>query len=246
MTADLTPQVLADIMDHAHQQAPRECCGLVLISHGRQRYHPCQNLARTEIQIRNFVLSPADYAAAQDAGAVVMVVHSHPRNTGPLQASALDLAACEKSGLPWLIVCPQTGATLTLKPPTQTTSLYGRSFVHGQHDCYGFIRAYYQQVLSITLPDIERVQNWWLKGENLYLENAGAAGFTRVQTAHPLPHDVLLMRLASPVPNHAAVYLGDGHIAHHQMGRLSSRDIFSGWYQKITVGVYRHKDAPAC
>jgi cell wall-associated NlpC family hydrolase len=43
----------------------------------------------------------------------------------------------------------------------------------------------------------------------------------------------------SKVPNHGAVYLGDGRIGHHQQNRLSSIDIYGGYYQKMTSKILR-------
>jgi cell wall-associated NlpC family hydrolase len=53
--------------------------------------------------------------------------------------------------------------------------------------------------------------------------------------------DAILMQLASPLPNHAAVYLGDQLILHHLQGRLSSRDLYGGYYLKSTARVLRHE-----
>jgi len=52
--------------------------------------------------------------------------------------------------------------------------------------------------------------------------------------------DCFLMQVASPVPNHAAIYLGDGLILHHLQGRLSSRDVYGGYWQKVTTHILRH------
>mgnify|MGYP003704446663 CR=1 FL=1 len=80
-------------------------------------------------------------------------------------------------------------------------------------------------------------------GQNLYLDNFGSAGFEAlgsVQSEDMEVGDVLLMQVASPVPNHAAIYLGDGLILHHLQGRLSSRDVYGGYWQKITTHTLRH------
>ena len=52
---------------------------------------------------------------------------------------------------------------------------------------------------------------------------------------------VLLMHLESDVPNHAAIYINDQLILHHVQGRLSSRDVYGGYYQKTTAKVLRHE-----
>ena len=64
------------IMQHAKAEDPRECCGLIAVVKGRQRYFPCQNIAETPDE--HFVLSGWD--AVEDQGEVIAIVHSHPKN----------------------------------------------------------------------------------------------------------------------------------------------------------------------
>lgn len=230
-----TEQTLAAIRAHAAQEYPRESCGVVIVVKGKQRYVPVRNVAD---QDEHFVMHPDDQAAAEDAGEVVLVVHSHP-NLPPVPSEA-DRVGCEASGLPWLIVNWPTGSVHQFAPSGYVPPLYGRNFHHGVLDCYTFIQQYYHQELSLALPDFDRPSEWWLKGQNLYLDGFASAGFEHVG-GQPRKHDVLLMRLASPVPNHGAVYLGDGLIGQHVMNRLSSRDVYGGWYEKITTHVLRHR-----
>ena len=49
------------------------------------------------------------------------------------------------------------------------------------------------------------------------------------------------MNLVSPLPNHAAIYLGDQQVLHHVQGRLSSRDVYGGYYGKSTACALRHE-----
>ena len=230
----MTPDILAAVATQAAAEYPRECCGLVVVVRGKRRYVPCRNLAGNN---EHFVLDPADYARAEDMGEIVAVAHSHP-NIPPVPSDA-DRVGCERSGLPWLIMNWPTGAWNVLEPSGYKAPLIGREFQHGILDCFSLIQDYYREVAGIALDTPDRADEWWLKGDNLYLDNYAAWGFTPVDT--PRLHDVLLMQVASPVPNHGAIWLGDGNILHHQMGRLSSRDVYGGWYRKIHTHTLRHR-----
>lgn len=226
---------LQAIRAHAAQEYPRESCGFIVVVRGKERYVPVRNIAEKN---EHFVMCPQEQADAEDIGEVLCVVHSHP-NIPPVPSDA-DKVGIEKSGLPWLIVNWPTGAYQVHKPCGYVPPLYGRQFHHGVLDCYTFIQQYYKQELGIELLDFERADEWWLKGQNLYLEGFEKAGFQQV-TGKPKKHDVLLMRVASQVPNHGAVYLGDGLIGQHIMNRLSSKDVYGGWFEKSTTHILRHR-----
>lgn len=225
-----------DAQAHALREHPREACGLVVIFKGREIYVPCRNLAEGD---EHFVIDPRDLAEAEDAGAVVAVVHSHP-NQAP-QPSEPDLVACEASGLPWHIVSTPSLVWQTVEPSGYQAPLEGREFRHGVTDCYSLIRDWYRQVRGVELPDFERRQEWWQKGENLYLENFGAAGFVDATGTDPQEGDVFLFQFeGAPVPHHAGIYLGDDTILHHLQGRLSSRDCWSEFFREKLVKVLRY------
>ncbi|WP_407227231.1 NlpC/P60 family protein [Escherichia coli] len=53
--------------------------------------------------------------------------------------------------------------------------------------------------------------------------------------------DVLLCCFGSSVPNHAAVYCGDGELLHHIPEQLSKRERYSEKWQRRTHSVWRHR-----
>jgi proteasome lid subunit RPN8/RPN11 len=230
----MNEEVRAAALAHARAEYPREACGLVVVVRGRARYWPCRNeAAGTE----HFVLAPADYAAAEDAGDVAAVFHSHP-NAAP-DPSQADRVACEASGLPWHIVGVPCGRWAQLQPTGYRAPLIGREFSHGVLDCYTLVRDYYAEVLGITLPDFERHENWWRQGKSLYVDNYAKAGFQR-QLGEPRTHDLILIQVRANVPNHGAIYLGNDMLLHHLHGRLSCREPWGGYYKKHAVMTLRH------
>lgn len=228
--------ILISARAHASEAAPQESCGLIVIIDGIQQYRRCRNISLNGAD--TFIIHPEDYAAAEDEGEIACVVHSHPFASP--EPSQLDRMACAQGSIPWLIVNHPVGHhTLTL-PESYQPPLVGREFVHGVFDCYALVKDYYQQECGIALPHYERNDEWWRAGKNLYMDHFGEAGFVRVDGA-PEKHDVFLMQIRSPVPNHAAVYLGDEMILHHLYNRLSTRDTYGGYWQYVTTLQLRHR-----
>jgi len=195
----------------------------------------------------HFKITGEDRADAEDMGDVVACVHSHPGY--PARPSEADKVMCEASGLRFHIVHvsvpdgatePATGELATLDPQGYQAPYTQRQFVHGVMDCYALVRDYYQRDLGIELPNYERDDLWWENGQNLYLDNFTDAGCVRVTDLQP--GDIILMQVRSKVPNHAGVYLGDGLILHHVYNRLSSRDVYDGYWQDVTVAYLRHRE----
>lgn len=233
----LPPSIKEAALAHAKQESPKESCGLVTIVKGKRRYFPCTNLAETPDE--HFVLDPAEYAAAEDKGEIVAVVHSHPTtNHAP---SPADRVACEKSGLPWYVVNPNTEQWGYCEPEGFELPYVGREFVHGLVDCYSLCRDWYKREWGLELRDYNRRDQWWDRGENMYLDNFMKEGFHEIPLADLERGDAVLMQLSSPVPNHAAIYLGDQMVLHHIQGRLSSRDVYGGYYLKSTAKALRHE-----
>ncbi len=234
------------VEQHALSVYPHECCGVI----AGGLYVPCRNVAANPTQ--DFALCSEDYAEAEDLGPITAIVHSHPGASA--QPSQADLTACEASDLPWAIVSlgMQADGTVAVEgwhefgPSGYSAPLVGCEFSHGTNDCYGLVQRYFWQSHGIALPAFHRPANWWDDGHSdLYREGFPHAGFSALPTgAEPQPGDVLLMQIRSRnnVPNHAAVYLGDGWILHHCHGQLSRRDMLAR-YQPYVTHTLRHKEA---
>lgn len=225
-------------LEHARLQLPKEACAVLTIQRGVETLNICRNIA--EDSLNNFIIDPEDFARAQELGDVIAIIHSHPMNS-PLPSQA-DKVSCEQTKLKWYIVGGISGDWFELEPSNYKAPLVGRSFTHGILDCYSIIKDYFSEVLSISIPDFDRDFEWWKKGDDLYAQSFPEAGFVEVDISDIRKHDVILMQIHSVVINHGAVYLGDEKILHQLQGRLSSVDVYGGYWQKHTVKVVRHKD----
>lgn len=243
---------------HALADYPREACGLIIANGDKQQYIQCRNTAGNG---QDFRLPGQDYAAAENQGQVLALVHSHiDRDAQPTEA---DLVSCEATGLPWHICAvghdagedaPKVLGWHSFEPSGYVAPLVGRSFHHGQLDCYTLIRDFYSRELDIEIPDFERPDDWWSKPDcgELYLDNFERAGFVKVDDG-PRYGDVILMQYRSDRTNHGGVFLGDAELKtqpdlhpvpnallHHAMPRLSERAVYAGYWQDVTRMIVRY------
>lgn len=250
----LYQKTLDAIKNHAESEYPKECCGLLIAIGKKEVYRPCRNLASSQDHFR---MSPEDWSYAEDDGTILAVVHSHPDS--PSSASEADLVSCEQTGLPWIIVSVRDGVMQDVNqfsPSGWSAPLLGRPFFHGSLDCYTLVKDWYLREVGIALIDGERENDWWKKGQDLYMDRYESAGFKKIPDGGSVQYgDLILMSVHAPVANHAGIYLGDrvlsegaplhpvpNSMIHHLYGRLSERVVYGGYWADVTRAVVRHKD----
>jgi len=234
---NITDDIKNKILEHAKEESPKESCGLLIVKKGRVVYKKCKNIA--DLPKECFVLASDDYIKAEEEGEIVAVAHSHTFQ--PPIPSDGDKVACEKSGVPWFIVNPQTEKWGYCEPSGFELPYVGRKFQFGIIDCYSLVRDYFKKELNLQLRDYYRCDNFWEKGQSLYEDNFMKEGFVKIPVDQIRKHDLLFMHLAANLPNHAAIYVGDQQVLHHVQGRLSSRDILGEYYMKNIAFAARHK-----
>lgn len=203
------------IIAHARDAYPNEACGFVVDCGGVSLVLRATNIALDAI--KDFHIPDNEVKWAEGHGRIVAVYHSHPDEEAGLTIT--DLTASEASGYKYLCVSYPNVAFAEHNPGAINLPYEGRQFVHGLVDCYTLVRDYYIRELGIQLRNYFREDDWWAKGQNLYLDNTANENFLLVNDLRR--HDVLFFTIRSKVPNHAAIYSGDGLILHHLYGRLS-------------------------
>lgn len=250
----LHAKTLSAIEQHALADYPREACGLIVAVGRKEVYVPCRNTAAAPGE--QFRMCPEDYAAAEDSGEILAVVHSHP--DAPATASPADRTACEQSGLPWVIVSVRDGKVSRphqIAPTGYAAPLLGRPFFHGVLDCYSMIRDVYAREFGIELRDWEREDDWWNNGKDYYLDRFADTGFRKLRQDEGIQiGDVVVMQIHAPKANHAGVYLDTRSLTeapfaarvpnamiHHLYGRLSERVVYGGYWAEQTRAILRHE-----
>ncbi len=224
------------ILAQAAAEYPRECCGVVAQKSRVERYFPCRNIATEPTE--HFILSPEDYASAEDWGTVTAIVHSHPDAT--TQPSELDKAQCDATLLPWHIVSWPEGDLRTIQPRGELP-LLERPFVLGVYDCWGLVMSYYRQTHGIELHDYRVDYPWWEDQypDDLYRDNWYECGFREFSGA-PQPGDLVIMQVQADKWNHAGVLLEGNMLLHHMYGMLSNRVPYGGYWIERTALILRH------
>ena len=191
--------------------------------------------------------SSAVQRAMLEDGGLLGVIHSHP--DGNPYPSEADMRSQVSAGVPYgIFVSTPGGSGDYIEFGGDMPALYERPFRHGVTDCYEFIRAYYRTHFDIELRAFPRGWEWWENGATLYVDYFPRAGFYEVPASNIQPGDLLLIAFRGDTPTHAAVYAGDGMLAHHLAGqkaydpvRVPLREPASRWMPHVTH-VLRHEE----
>lgn len=240
------------IINHAQAVAPNECCGFLVSDDmdGLVFYYTCQNQASDPQNY--FEISSDDWIEAEKMGEIIAIVHSHPN--GEPKLSLADRQLQDLLGLDFILAAPPfikaarrdtppfikgAGGIFDLHFFPKIPPLIGREFIHSKADCYTIFKDFYY-LSGADLPDYYREDDWWEKGQNLYLANMERYGFKRLENGENLQiGDVILMQVGANVPNHAGIYIGNQMVLHHSPKRLSKRDLYDGYWLKHTHSIWR-------
>lgn len=239
--------LIQEIQKHGASSYPSEACGVVVKRGKKSVVVPCKNVSETPRT--HFVMDLNDYSAAADTGEIIGIWHTHVDL--PSRPSDADRAGCENSELPWFIIGVRKGKDDFVFEDMQTIEPNGfempyleRPYAFGVFDCWSLARDFYRREYGIKLGDYPRIERFWAKGNNFFGDpiNWEREGMVRLIDQNPKEGDLFLIQSDSTGnPNHIVIYIGNDMILHHCVGRLSTRDIYGGYWQKHTVTHLRHR-----
>jgi len=117
-------------------------------------------------------------------------------------------------------------------------SLIGRQWNYGVNDCFTLIRDWFK-LQGVQLPDFARPDDLEVC-ESIFLQQAEAIGFKPVAMERRKPGDVLIMRLDTRTPMHAAILLPDELILHQRQDSLSAIEPLRRYYVERIAAVFRY------
>lgn len=231
----ITPKIKIEIFAHANEDFPKECCGVVTQRGKNQEYRRIDNVHQKPKD--HFELDAQQYADIMDSETIIAIVHSHCGDGCTARPSPADTCVMNEVEIPYVIVSLPEGDMSINYPNTQP--LTGRPWALGYYDCWGLVMAFHKEY-GVHLNDYRKPFEWWTGGDlNFYEDNWESEGF-EVVDVEPRFGDMVMMKIQSPVTNHAGIYLGDNNILHHYSNRLSKVDIYSGFWRDNTVRIVRH------
>lgn len=117
-------------------------------------------------------------------------------------------------------------------------SLIGRQWNYGVNDCFTLVRDWFK-LQGVQLPDFARPDDLEVC-ESIFLQQAEAIGFKPVAMERRKPGDVLIMRLDTRTPMHAAILLPDELILHQRQDSLSAIEPLRRYYVERIAAVFRY------
>lgn len=232
------------IIAHAKTAYPQEACGFVMHNpHSRGLIaEKAENVWKETDESKredHFRIDPGLTLEKIKSGNLRAVYHSH--SVGSSAPSAHDIATVEGVQLPLYCYSVQDEEMSCQIPEFfRLNLLEGRNYLPLVHDCASLVQDYYLQKLQIDSPFLPRTYKQGIFGHTKLLDYMESIGMERMPEETLQEHDVLIMALKSPMPNHAAVYLGETRMLHQVEGEPSAITIYGGWWKHCTTMIFRH------
>ena len=244
----LTTKIKNFIKQHASQEKPNECCGLVVKQGSSFNSYKCRNDAPNPKV--NFSINPIDYLKCSTRGQIVATYHSHNKNN---YFSLLDKESSYNHKINYIMYNVQSDSFQEYDYKQNKIFYLNKPFKVGKNDCFTLVRNYLKENLSIDLP--ESVTSAYEKGakkndlqqaidsiEEVSL-NYDEKHFFRITTKdinELRKNDIIVLGIKSkPFP--LGIYLGDNLFIHHPRNKYITTEHINEKFFKRLLYVYRSK-----
>lgn len=186
---ELGSEVMQDIYRCAIQRYPNEACGFLVRTQGEKyRFMEAMNVSETPRE--DFVMRASDIIAAEDAGEVIAIWHSHVERSA--EASDPDRSGCEATELPWMILAirknvesdmPFHFSEMNVIYPCGFEMPYlGRPYVFGVFDCWMLCRDYLKREFDVELNANAHlhIPSWYTGDNDILDQNYRNEGLVRM------------------------------------------------------------------
>lgn len=236
------------IKEHALEQIPNECCGIILSDSQVVKCINHSPTPQTTFHIKYNTLKDID----QDE--IVAFYHSHPSG---LQFSMTDKYFSHKRNITAVLYSVQEDDFNFYEPTSYfELPLIGRDFITNEVDCITLVRDYYGRYLNIDIPDIiHPVRSVepanWMDHEEFWSYNRRtnrefvnlfeSRGFKEVDSLKK--HDLILSDNGTVKAfSHCAVYIDDSKVVHHPYPGESIQETLRSFENNSKILYMRHQN----
>lgn len=223
-------------IDHAERDKPREACGLLVVVNGRERYFPCRNISS---EPDTFVIHPDDWVKAEDQGFISGVFHSHVGESA--KPSETDIKFANLMTASWHIYATESGNWETYYPPKSEKDLLGREWIWRHQDCGTLAIDWYRQH-GINISDYKRPATIkeHVKNSVYFDQFLQRNQFQEQAKESKWVYGDLLVFAPNGINSHVGIYVGNQTLIHHEIGKLSTKEMINKQLLKILSKRLRH------
>jgi proteasome lid subunit RPN8/RPN11 len=241
----LSPFIKNKIKNHALEEAPRECCGIIVNNTTVMR---CRNIATKPTD--HFTLNPLDYMKAAQKGDIRAIYHSHLDEE---KFSPSDIINSQTHEVNYILYNIKNNSFSEFDPAKKKTFIHSIPFRTGVSDCMTLVINYYKENFNIDLSDLNflRTKEDWKERDPLLIQKIIELNRTNhsdlfeeilFEKTTLQKHDIISLEyIRGKGVCHTAVYTGNGNIFHHPRGKHPIVERLTESFQKRVKKVYRLK-----
>ena len=234
------------IKEHALEQSPNECCGVIL---NNSQIIQCRNYRPTPQKSFHIKYEELKDINQEDIAAFY---HSHPYG---LDFSMTDKYFAHKRNITCIVYGIKEDDFNSYEPSTYfELPLIGRDFITNEVDCITLVRDYYGRYLNINVPDIIHPiraveptswmdhEEFWVynrRGNREFVNLFESRGFKEVDSLKK--HDIILSdNGAVKAFSHCAVYIDSSKVIHHPYPDSSVQETLKNFELNSKTMYMRH------